>query len=65
VFVFVCVCVVCDKEITSVLSLCSSVHVNYQNSRFSMIINEAPLHDVKALMWCATVGAAIVEPIIL
>jgi hypothetical protein len=42
-----------------------SVRVNYQNNRFSMIINEAPLRDVKALMWCAASATAIVQLIFL
>jgi hypothetical protein len=42
-----------------------SVHVSYQNNRFSMVINEAPLHDVKALMWRAANVTAFVEPIFL
>ena len=40
-----------------------SVHVNYQDSRLCVIINEAPLHDVKALMWCTANGTTMVETI--
>jgi hypothetical protein len=38
-----------------------NVNVNSLNNRFSMVIDEAPLHDAKAVMWCAANGTSIVE----
>lgn len=58
-----------DGEITSTLVLFSSeayfdlsVHMNSQNNNLSMILNEAPLHDVQARTWCAANATTIVEP---